>query len=131
MILSASLFSSSVFLLYLNWLLFYLFSFSLVFSSAFPDPPQFILSSPTGKRVRFEQMSTVLVKGQCFSRLEPSRRQSLPQIVLRYSGISIHPLKSKFIQFAVRLNTLFCRENVCHYNFTQKAFIKLVHPYFI
>ncbi|XP_077057198.1 inactive rhomboid protein 1 isoform X1 [Siphateles boraxobius] len=41
------------------------------------------IKSPTGKRVHFEQMSTVLVKGQCFSRLEPPRRQSLPQIVLR------------------------------------------------
>uniref|UniRef100_A0A672PZY7 Inactive rhomboid protein n=1 Tax=Sinocyclocheilus grahami TaxID=75366 RepID=A0A672PZY7_SINGR len=41
------------------------------------------IKSPTGKRVRFEQMSTVLVKGQCFSRLEPPRRQSLPQIFLR------------------------------------------------
>nr|XP_021328203.1 inactive rhomboid protein 1-like isoform X3 [Danio rerio] len=41
------------------------------------------IKSPTGKRVRFEQMSTVLVKGHCVSRLEADRRQSLPQIVLR------------------------------------------------
>ncbi|KAL7869003.1 hypothetical protein AOLI_G00129910 [Acnodon oligacanthus] len=41
------------------------------------------IKSPTGKRVRFEQMSTVLVKGQCSSRLDAPRRQSLPQIVLR------------------------------------------------
>ncbi|KAG1929233.1 inactive rhomboid protein 1 isoform X1 [Pimephales promelas] len=41
------------------------------------------IKSPIGKRVHFEQMSTVLVKGQCLSRLEPPRRQSLPQIVLR------------------------------------------------
>ncbi|TRY83967.1 hypothetical protein DNTS_006286 [Danionella cerebrum] len=41
------------------------------------------IKSPTGKRVRFEQMSTVLVKGQCVSRLDADRRQSLPQIVLR------------------------------------------------
>ncbi|XP_051969254.1 inactive rhomboid protein 1-like isoform X1 [Xyrauchen texanus] len=41
------------------------------------------IKSPTGKRVRFEQMSSILVKGQSFTRLEPPRRQSLPQIVLR------------------------------------------------
>nr|XP_055032442.1 inactive rhomboid protein 1 isoform X1 [Misgurnus anguillicaudatus] len=41
------------------------------------------IKSPTGKRVRFEQMNTILIKGQCFSRLEPPRRQSLPQIFLR------------------------------------------------
>ncbi|XP_026993512.2 inactive rhomboid protein 1 isoform X5 [Tachysurus fulvidraco] len=41
------------------------------------------IRSPTEKRVRFEQMSTVLVNGQCSSRLEATRRQSLPHIVLR------------------------------------------------
>lgn len=86
------------------------FLFSPVFSSAFPDPPHLIPSSPTGKRVRFEQMSTVLVKGQCFSRLEPPRRQSLPQIVLRYRGTNIDPLKSKFIRVCSQIKQRECRE---------------------
>ncbi|TSK14664.1 Inactive rhomboid protein 1 [Bagarius yarrelli] len=55
--------------------------------SCFCSPTLFRLPghvfSPTGKRVHFKQMSTVLVNGQCSSRLEATRRQSLPHIVLR------------------------------------------------
>ncbi|XP_035389478.1 inactive rhomboid protein 1 isoform X1 [Electrophorus electricus] len=41
------------------------------------------IKSTAGKSVRFHQMSAVLVKGRCCSRLKGPRRQSLPHIVLR------------------------------------------------